>query len=49
MPPANRFEANFNHHNKTNLDRLTYHASRENAQLLPLVVRLTNLKISSQP
>ncbi|KAM0786854.1 hypothetical protein ACM66B_002280 [Microbotryomycetes sp. NB124-2] len=43
-----KFEANFNHHNKTNLDRLTYHASRENAQLLPLVVRLTNLKIPSQ-
>ncbi|KAK4052757.1 gamma tubulin complex Spc97/GCP2 subunit Alp4 [Microbotryomycetes sp. JL201] len=43
-----KFEANFNHHNKTNLDRLTYHASRENAQLLPLVVRLSNLKIPSQ-
>ncbi|KAK4057423.1 gamma tubulin complex Spc97/GCP2 subunit Alp4 [Microbotryomycetes sp. JL221] len=43
-----KFEANFNHHNKTNLDRLTYHASRENAQLLPLVVRLTNLKVPSQ-
>lgn len=42
-----RFEQNFNHHSKSNLERINFHASRENAALLPLVVRLTNLKIPS--
>ena len=42
-----RFEANFNHHSKLNLERISFHAGRENAAVLPLVVRLSYLKIGS--
>lgn len=44
-----KFEQNYNHHAKIHLERLNYHASREQAALLPLVVRLTNLKVPGIP
>ncbi|SGZ23670.1 BQ5605_C023g09618 [Microbotryum silenes-dioicae] len=43
------FEQHFNHHTKANLDRLSFHATKENPALLPLVVRLSNLKVPSLP
>ena len=42
---SQRFEKNFNHHLETFLQIVGYTASRENASLLPLHVRLTNLNI----
>ena len=43
-----RFERNFNHHSQLNLERISFHAGRENAAVLPLVVRLSYLKIGSR-
>lgn len=40
-----RFEKNFNHHTTAYLEIVGYTASRENASLLPLHVRLSHLKI----
>lgn len=42
-----RFEINFNHHTKSNLERIQYTASRENATLIPLVARLNPLRAAT--
>lgn len=43
-----RFEDNFFHHSKLLLERVGFTASRENTALLPLHVRLTNLRLGEK-
>ncbi|KAL4250163.1 Spindle pole body component [Abortiporus biennis] len=42
-----KFETNFNHWFKVHLDCVQYYASSENVSLLPLVVRLSSIKVGS--